>query len=99
MNTTKVWNSVQVVKHPRLMFVSLTTLGTFTMCAHLVVTATRMGTNKGLKPGRASPEQLKARLERRRSNAAGPHLNKGLRDSADWRKDVDDELDERFDDG
>jgi hypothetical protein len=54
------------------------------------------GANKGLKPGRASPEQLKARLERRRSNAAGVHLNKGLRDRQDWRSDVDDELEERF---
>jgi hypothetical protein len=51
-----------------------------------------MGANKGLKPGKASPEQLKARLERRRSNAAGVHLNKGLRDSQDWRSDVDDEF-------
>ncbi len=58
-----------------------------------------MSARRDMKPGKASPEQLKARLERRRSNAAGVHLNKGLRDAQDWRKDVDDELDERFEDG
>ncbi len=56
------------------------------------------GANKGMKPGKASRQQLTARLERRRSNAAGIHLNKGLRDSADWRKDIEEELtpDERY---
>jgi hypothetical protein len=41
-----------------------------------------------MKQGKASPEQLKARLERRRSNAASPHRNrsrfyKGSRN--DWK--------------
>ncbi len=51
-----------------------------------------------MKPGKANRQQLTARLERRRSNAAGPHLNKGLRDSDDWRKDIEEELtpDERY---
>ena len=34
----------------------------------------------------AGKEQLRARLERRRSGAAGKHVNKGLRDAEDWER-------------
>lgn len=73
-------------RQTRITFLSVTAVASYSMGSI------------GMNPGKASREQLTARLERRRSNAAGYHLNKGLRDKADWRKDLDDEItpDERY---